>query len=622
MRSQVWSQVCASIVNALRKEVLSILEIDVMNLPKIAFVLGAGLGERLRPMTLSTPKPLMPIWNRPILAHTLALLETWGVRDVYINTHWLPERIREFIATYTGPLALHELHEPEILGTGGCLRALKPHLTNEPFWLVNGDIVFNCRPEPILTAFEASGNFAAAWVESKKGPRTVESDYAGRVTCWASPTPGVEHTHTFTGVSLLSPEVIDFLPAEKKMCSVVDAFNAAMYAGRFVRIAEQSSAYWNDAGTLATYLQVHRDVKKMPALAAYVIDADKVPAPEVKKALAQLKWKLEETIVIPLGRRGSQRSFWRLVNARRSVIAIAYETAGRAENARYAACAQLLAKAGIAVPRVLVDKPKLIVLEDFGDDTLDHYAAHIRETLESNGHACTCDHDEEHACTCGHDHDEEHACTCGHNHDCSCHTQKAHSPILGQVMEMLAAFHAVETGDLVLEPPFDQKLYDWEVGLYEEFVAPFTPEAKEEWKRLQAILLAEPQVLVHRDFQSSNILWHNKRPGVIDFQGMRRGSALYDIASFLADPYTDWGPHATADALNAYAKASGRDVDALANVLPCAIVQRLTQAIGAFHRLASVGQPRFLTYVPLARARAAAAAKSAGFPAIAEQLSR
>jgi aminoglycoside/choline kinase family phosphotransferase len=101
---------------------------------------------------------------------------------------------------------------------------------------------------------------------------------------------------------------------------------------------------------------------------------------------------------------------------------------------------------------------------------------------------------------------------------------------------------------------------------------------------------------------------------------MRRGPALYDIASFLADPYTDWGPHATLDSLNAYAKASGRDVETLAKVLPCAIVQRLTQAIGAFHRLASVGQPRFLAYVPLARARAAAAAKAAGFTAIAKDL--
>lgn len=585
----------------------------MMQAPVVAFILGAGFGERLRPMTLSTPKPLMPIWNRPLLVHTLTQLEGWGVREVYINTHWLPEKMRDFMAAYTGPLTLHELHEPQILGTGGCLRALKPHLNGRPFWLVNGDIVFNCRPEPFLEAFEASGNFAAAWLEPKRGPRTVEADYAGRVTCWASPTPGVEHTFTFTGVSLLSPEVIDFLPTDRTMCSVVEAFNAAMYAGRFVQAVEQKQAYWNDAGTLAAYLQVHKDVKKSAALAHYAVDAAKVPAKAVTKVLKELAWEPTETVIIPLGARGSQRTFWRLVGARRSVIAIAYETDGRAENARYAACAEVLAKAGVAVPKVVVDKPRLLVLEDLGDDTLDHYAKEVREALET--HDCSCEHDHDHDCTCEeHDHSHHHDCTCGH-HD--------HEPTptkLDAVMELLAAFHATDVGRMKLEPRFDQALYDWEVGLYEQFVAPFSPEAKAEWARLQTLLLAEPEVLVHRDFQSSNLIWHEKRPYVIDFQGMRKGAAVYDLASFLYDPYTDWGEAAIQTALHAYAKASGRKFDELALLLPCAAVQRLTQAIGAYHRLASVGQPRFLAYVTIARARAATCATLAGFPALAAAL--
>ena len=582
-----------------------------MQIPTTAFILGAGFGERLRPMTLSTPKPLMPIWNLPLLSHTLSLLEAWGIRKVYINTHWLPEKMRAFMAAYSGPLHLHELYEPEILGTGGCLRALKPYLQGEPFWLVNGDIVFDCRPEPLLDAFETSGGFAAAWVEPKHGPRTVEVDYAGRVTCWASPTPGVEHTFTFTGVSLLSAEVIDFLPQDRAQCSVVAAFNAAMYAGRFVRAVVQKSAYWNDAGTFSAYLQVHRDVKKNLSLAHYAAYASTAPAPEVVKALKYLKWDLEETIVIPLGKRGSQRTFWRLVGARKSVIMIAYETEGRAENARYATCAEVLAKAGVAVPRVLLDKPHLLVLEDLGDDTLDHYVKMINESLETVPYTC-----EEAQQVCGTEaHTHGTVCACGHDH-----SPPLQASMLTSVMALLAAFHSVKTGRMKLEPRFDQALYDWEVGLYEQFVAPFSPEAKAEWKQLQAALLNEPEVLVHRDFQSSNILWHRNAPCVIDFQGMRRGAALYDLASFLYDPYVDWGAHVISAVLHAYAKASGRTYETLAHLLPYAAVQRLTQAIGAFHRLASVGQPRFLAYVPVARQRAAACAESAGFPAIAEAL--
>ncbi len=552
----------------------------------LAFVLCAGLGERLRPMTLSTPKPLVPIWNRPLLAHTLDALADWGVREVFLNTHWLPEALRAFIAAYRGPLTLRELPEPELLGTGGALRNLAPHLGGRPFWLVNGDVVFHADPAPLAEAFEASGRFAAAWLEPKRGPRTVELDYAGRVTCWRSPTPGVERTYTFTGVSLLSPDVLTFLP-DRPVCSLVDAFENAAFANRFVRGVLLPESYWNDAGTPAAYLEAHRDAKRLPGLSRYAAGAaDPQPEP-VAQALAALKWPAAETVVAPLGARGSKRAFWRLAAPRRAAVAIAYETEGRAENARYAACARALAKAGVAVPKVLLDRPGLLVLEDLGDDTFDRHADAVREDCLRGSDAP------------GHE---------GHRHG---------SPQLRQVMELLAAFHRADVGDLPLEPPFDAALYDWEVDLHERFAAPFPPEARAELAHVRDALLAEPTVLVHRDFQSSNLLWHAKRPWVIDFQGMRRGPALYDLASFLYDPYVDWGEAVREAAIDAYAQAANRDAGALRATLPLAGLQRLTQAIGAYHRLASVGQPRFLAYVPTARATAAALAEKAHLPALA-----
>lgn len=549
----------------------------------IAFVLCAGLGKRLRPMTLATPKPLMPLWNRPLLAHTLEALAGWGVREAYLNAHWLPERLQAFVERYKGPLTLRLLREPELLGTGGGLRALAPRLKGRPFWLVNGDVVFDLDPAPIVAAFAASGNFAAAWVEPRRGPRTVETDYLGRITCWASPTPGVERTATFAGVSLLSPEVLGFLPEGKAACSVVEAFEAAMQAGRFVRGVSVKGAYWNDAGTPEAYLLAHRDARRLPGLARYAVDAAAVPAAEVTRALALMGWKAPETIVVPLGARGSKRTFWRLVGARRSVVAIAYETEGRAENARYAACARALAKAGLPVPRIVADQPGLLLMEDLGDLTLDKAVASWHEGRVPPG------------------------------------APRANVPVRA-VMGLLAAFHRAEVGALPLEPPFDAALYAWEVGLYERFAAPLSAEAKAEWVRVRDVLLGEPEVLVHRDFQSTNLLWHRDRPHVIDFQGMRRGPALYDLASFLYDPYVDWGEAILEDALAAYAEAAGRDVADLRAKLPYAGIQRLIQAIGAYHRLASVGQPRFLRFVPVAAARAAALAQSVHLPALATAL--
>ncbi len=539
-------------------------------------------------MTLATPKPLMPIWNRPLLAHTLDRLAQWGIREVYLNTHWLAEKVEEFVAAYTGPLRLHTCHEPIVLGTGGALRALAPHLNGRPFWLINGDIVFDFDPQPIEDAFAASGNFAAAWLEPKRGPRTVEMDYASRITCWVSPTPAVDHTFTFTGVSLLSPEVIDFLPAEKPVCSVVEAFNAAMYAGKFVHGAVQPRAYWNDIGTPEAYIKAHTELASAPELAHYCTAAEAAPDSAVTEALTHLKWHLRDTVVIPLGRRGSQRSFWRLVNGNKAVIAIAYETDGRPENGRYAACTRALARAKVPVPRIVLDAPHMLILEDLGDKTLDKSIKSIQEVYH---------------CNCGHDH--------AHTH---------HSPLIGHVMEVLARLHHADIGDLPLEPPFDEALYTWECDLYETHAGPLPPDAKAEWQQVKAALLDEPPVLVHRDFQSTNILLRKGAPVLIDFQGMRRGAALYDLASFLYDPYIDWGNAAIDDAIESYAKAANLDSATLRQRLPYAGVQRLMQAIGAYYRLNSVGQPRFLAYVPIARERAAALAESVNLPALAQAL--
>ena len=577
-----------------------------------AFILGAGLGTRLRPMTLGTPKPLMPVWNTPLLAHTLRRLETWGIREVCINTHWLPEAMHDFIAAYRGPLTVYEHHEPDILGTGGCLRNLPEPFRGNPFWLINGDIAFEVNPEPIEEAFRLSGDFAAAWLEPEAGPRTVEMDSAGRITCWHSPTAGVERTYTFTGVSILSPELLRFLPPGDGPCSVIDAFEAAMGEGKFVRGVTEDGTYWNDVGTPETYLALHRDALKRPELAHYAERAAELPDPELTRALTALRWKAAETAVIPMGARGSKRTFWRLVNGRRAAIAVAYASADRPENARYAACAKVLKKNKVPVPSVLADLPGLLILDDLGDATLDRFVDAFNDEAELSLVRAAAGHGHEDDCDC-----EDGHCVCGHDHHAPA---EPHCVRLGQVMEMLAAFHRADTGRLTLEVPFDEALCDWEVSLYMTHVRPFSEAARAELRSVREKLLAAPSVLIHRDFQSSNILWFRKRPWVIDFQGMRRGPALYDLASFLYDPYVTWSPAAREAAILAYAKASGMDAAKIRAGLPYAGIQRLTQAIGAYGRLASMGQTRFLAYVAPARKRASELAASVGLTALAKEL--
>lgn len=96
-----------------------------------AFLLAAGLGTRLRPITDSITKCLVPIAGRPLLAWWIDHLERHGVDEVLINTHHLPEGVERWVAGYTGPVRIHLAFEPELLGSAGTLHAQK--------WFVEGE---------------------------------------------------------------------------------------------------------------------------------------------------------------------------------------------------------------------------------------------------------------------------------------------------------------------------------------------------------------------------------------------------------------------------------------------------------------------------------------------------
>src|SRR4051794_33659462 len=104
-----------------------------------AFVLGAGLGTRLRPLTEDLPKPKIPIYQKPLMTFGLDHLHQAGVRSFVINTHHLAPKIESLFPgrTYRGcPLSL--VHEPDILGTGGGIRNVRSLLRNEPFIVYSG----------------------------------------------------------------------------------------------------------------------------------------------------------------------------------------------------------------------------------------------------------------------------------------------------------------------------------------------------------------------------------------------------------------------------------------------------------------------------------------------------
>ena len=101
-----------------------------------AFLLAAGLGTRLRPLTAEIPKCLVPVNGTPLLQIWLELLARHGVSDVLVNTHYLPQKVQEFASTWAGPPRVHLSFEETLLGSAGTLRKEWDFVASEPEFLV------------------------------------------------------------------------------------------------------------------------------------------------------------------------------------------------------------------------------------------------------------------------------------------------------------------------------------------------------------------------------------------------------------------------------------------------------------------------------------------------------
>src|SRR4029077_3866365 len=110
--------------------------------PTKAMVLAAGLGLRMRPLTETTPKPLIPVAGRPLLDHVLDKLAEAGVTDAVVNVHYLPDQIIDHVATRPTPRVTISDERGQVLGTGGGVVKALPLLGETPFFHLNSDTVW------------------------------------------------------------------------------------------------------------------------------------------------------------------------------------------------------------------------------------------------------------------------------------------------------------------------------------------------------------------------------------------------------------------------------------------------------------------------------------------------
>ena len=246
-----------------------------------AMILAAGLGTRLRPMTNSIPKPLLPVAGTPLIVWNLLLLKRYGFHDVVVNLHHLGPLIQQALGDGSryGMRIIYS-QEPVILGTGGGIKQAEPHFSGEPVLVLNGDTLFELDLDA-LCAFHRSRE-AVATLVLRKDPQAerwglVEvgpDQHILRITGRGVTTPQPAKPRMFAGVHILHPRLLRGVP-KGIVSTIIDPYVAAIQRGEAV-LGYDFEGYWSDVGTPERYAQVEHDA----AAGIINLSARRLPVPQ------------------------------------------------------------------------------------------------------------------------------------------------------------------------------------------------------------------------------------------------------------------------------------------------------------------------------------------------------
>jgi mannose-1-phosphate guanylyltransferase len=228
--------------------------------PRVAVVLVGGEGTRLRPLTETIPKPLLPLVDRPFLSHVLDRLQAHGVEEVLLSSPYLERRFERFVADHRGLPNLTWIIESSPLGTAGAVASGARHLT-KPFFVLNGDILTDLDLTALALQHRRSGanaTIALIPVDDARPYGLVAMEQDGRIVGFREkPTeavPGVVNAGTY----VLEPEAIAGVPSDH-MVSIERETFPDLIAGGAAVFGFVSQGYWMDVGTPEKYLQATFD---------------------------------------------------------------------------------------------------------------------------------------------------------------------------------------------------------------------------------------------------------------------------------------------------------------------------------------------------------------------------
>lgn len=227
-------------------------------------ILAAGLGTRLRPLTDRKPKVLMPVANRPIIARVIDYLKAHGFSQLMVNAHHHHRQLVDYVDNgrpFGLPIDIRV--EPEILGTGGGIKNTSDFWDDDPFVVINGDILTDINLTHAYEDHLKSGALVTLIVHDCAPFNQIEIDEHGNILDIARQNlPG---RWAFTGIHIMNPELLSHIPGSV-FYDIIVCYQELIASGKAIRAFVSKNHYWRDIGTVQSYMDANRELSEKKIL--------------------------------------------------------------------------------------------------------------------------------------------------------------------------------------------------------------------------------------------------------------------------------------------------------------------------------------------------------------------
>jgi len=223
-----------------------------------AMILAAGFGTRLAPLSDERPKALMPVANRPILSRIIDYLLQHGINRLVMNIHHHSLQIIEYCAMNQNDDVEIDLRwEPEILGHGGGIRNTMDFWDDEPFIVINSDILTDINLGQAYAFHKNRGGLATMILHHFERDSQILVDNEMKITDIAARK--IKGRLAFTGIHIIDPELLTLIP-EGKFSSIIDCYREVIKSGGKINAYLSEGHYWRDINTIRSYLTANREI--------------------------------------------------------------------------------------------------------------------------------------------------------------------------------------------------------------------------------------------------------------------------------------------------------------------------------------------------------------------------